>query len=41
MEPIFDRNGRSVGWVEDDVIFDRSNRYRAFVDDYGISFNVL
>jgi hypothetical protein len=31
MEPIFDRNGRTVGWLHGDVIYDRSNRARAFV----------
>jgi len=31
MQPIYGRNGQAVGWINDDVIYDRNNRYRAFV----------
>lgn len=30
MIPIFNSQGRTVGWIEDNVIIDRSNRCRAF-----------
>lgn len=33
MEPIFNPHGKSIGWIDNDVIYDRSNRYRAFVSD--------
>lgn len=33
MGPIFNRQGRTVGWLNGDVIYDRNNRYRAFVSD--------
>lgn len=36
MEAIFDRNGKTIGWLNDDVIYDRHNRYRAFVSDENI-----
>lgn len=32
MEPIFDRTGRTVGWLEDSVVFDMRPRHRAFID---------
>ncbi len=32
-DPIFDRHGRTVGWIEDDVIYDRTPQCRAFVED--------
>ncbi len=31
MEPIFDRNGRTVGWLRDDIVFDTKGHCRAFV----------
>ena len=33
MEPIYDRNGHTVGWVEVDVIYGRGACYRAFVQN--------
>jgi len=33
MEPIFDRKGKTVGWLKDEVIYDRANRWRAFIHD--------
>src|SRR5438105_14839201 len=33
MEPIFDRNGRPVGWLTNDVVHEHSGRARAFVDN--------
>ena len=34
MQPIYGRNGRTVGWLNNDgVIYDRNNRYRAFVQN--------
>jgi len=36
MEPIFNSQGRTVGWIEDNVIYDRNNRYRAFIEDGNI-----
>ena len=36
MEPIFDSNGRTVGWLKDNVIYDRSNRCRAFLSNGAI-----
>lgn len=31
MEPIYDQTGRTVGWLHEGVLYDRLNRYRAFV----------
>jgi sporulation protein YlmC with PRC-barrel domain len=31
MEPIFDKNGKTVGWLNNLVIHDRSATYRAFI----------
>lgn len=36
MEPIFDSNGKTIGWLEDDVIYDRRNYCRAFLSDGAI-----
>lgn len=36
MEPIFDRNGRTVGWLHGDVIYDLRARARAFVSNNSI-----
>jgi hypothetical protein len=33
MEPIFDPHGRAVGWLSNDVVYERSGRARAFVDN--------
>lgn len=33
MEPIFDRQGRTVGWFENGVIHEHSGHARAFVDN--------
>lgn len=34
MQPIYGRNGQTVGWLNDGgVIYDRNNRYRAFVQN--------
>ncbi|MFL5489320.1 MAG: 4-fold beta flower protein [Gemmatimonadaceae bacterium] len=33
MEPIFDRNGRAVGWLNDGIVHEPSGRARAFVDN--------
>jgi hypothetical protein len=35
--PIYGRNGSTVGWLNSDrVIYDRNNRYRAFVENGGV-----
>jgi hypothetical protein len=31
MDPIFDRNGRTLGWLNGEVIYDLRGRARAFV----------
>jgi hypothetical protein len=31
MKPIYSRTGQTVGWLTGDVIYDRNNRYRAFI----------
>jgi hypothetical protein len=31
MEPIFDRNGKTVGWLQDDVVYDLNGANLAFV----------
>ena len=36
MEPIFDRHGQVIAWLNDGVVFDRNNQYRAFVRDGAI-----
>ncbi|AFY72339.1 hypothetical protein Syn7502_00171 [Synechococcus sp. PCC 7502] len=36
MEPIFDRNGRTLGWLRDEVILDTNNRNRAFIRDESV-----
>jgi len=36
MEPIFDRSGRTVGWIKDGIIYDRSSKYRAFIHNGAI-----
>lgn len=37
MKPIYERNGQTVGWLNDDgVIYDRNNRYRAFIQNGAI-----
>jgi hypothetical protein len=33
MEAVFDRNGDPIGWLEDGVIYDTNDRYRAVVVD--------
>jgi len=33
MEPIFNRHGRTIGWLKNGVIYDRKNCYRAFIRD--------
>ena len=40
MEPIFDRNGKTVGWLQEDVVYDLNGVHLAFifrgaVFDYG------
>lgn len=36
MEPIFNRHGRTIGWLYNGVIYDRKNCYRAFIRDGNI-----
>lgn len=36
MEPIFNRHGRTIGWLYNGVIYDRKNCYRAFIRDNNI-----
>jgi len=31
MEPIFDRNDRTVGWIQEDVVYDLDSANLAFV----------
>lgn len=33
MKPIFNRHGRTIGWLYNGVIYDRKNCYRAFITD--------
>lgn len=33
MNPIFNRHGRTIGWLYNGVIYDRRNCYRAFIRD--------
>ena len=33
MKPIFNRHGRTIGWLYNGVIYDRKNSYRAFIRD--------
>lgn len=36
MEPIYDRNGQTVGWLKDGVIYDRTPKPRAFIHNGAI-----
>jgi hypothetical protein len=36
MKPIFNRHGRTIGWLYNGIIYDRSNCYRAFIRDGNI-----
>jgi hypothetical protein len=36
MHAIFDRNGRTVGWLDDETIRDRQMRHRAFIEGDGV-----
>jgi len=36
MEPIFNRHGRTIGWLFNGVIYDRKNSCRAFIRDYNV-----
>ncbi|MFL5574014.1 MAG: 4-fold beta flower protein [Gemmatimonadaceae bacterium] len=36
MEPIFDRNGRAVAWLNENIVHDHSGRARAFVDNAAV-----
>lgn len=36
MKPIFNRHGRTIGWLDNDVIYDRTNSYRAFIHEGNI-----
>ena len=38
MEPIYDQNGRTVGWLKEDVIYDIDGTPRAFIRE-GAVFN--
>jgi len=38
MEPIYDQNGRTVGWLKEDVIYDIDGTSRAFIRE-GAVFN--
>lgn len=31
MKPIFNRHGRTIGWLDNGIIYDRKNCYRAFI----------
>ncbi|MDD2830215.1 MAG: hypothetical protein PHW18_11635 [Sulfuricurvum sp.] len=33
MQPIFNRHGRTIGWLDNGIIYDRTNSYRAFIRD--------
>jgi hypothetical protein len=33
MQPIFNRHGRTIGWLYNGIIYDRRNCYRAFIRD--------
>lgn len=40
MEPIFNRHGRTIGWLYNGVIYDRKNYCRAFIRDFNVfSYN--
>lgn len=36
MEPIHDRNGRTLGWLRESTILDLNNRHRAFISDNAV-----
>lgn len=33
MTPVYGRCGTVIGWIEDDVLFDMTGRWNAFIDD--------
>lgn len=36
MNPIFNRHGRTIGWLNNGVIYDRKNCCRAFIRDHNV-----
>ena len=36
MTTIFNFKGKTVGWIKENVIFDMSNLYRAFIEDRSV-----
>lgn len=42
MQPIFNRHGRTIGWLDNGVIYDRQNFCRAFIRGCNLfTFNAL